>query len=290
MGRRPLRAALARAMLRGMRRQLCSWLVLPVLLLLCACGGEPGGLDLWKSSALRQAKARGRLVVALEPEFRPFEYIDETGQLVGFDVDLCEILRQEMNIESVEFLRVNFDVIITTLLSGEADLIVSGMTATPERALRVSYSDPYFHTVTCLLVSKEKAAGITRLSELDEPTRVIAVKQGTTGEYAARQRIKKAKVVSYPTENAAALEVATGRADAFLYDRKAVEQHHERHADSTYLLLDPVTVEPYAIACRKGDPDTVAWLNLVLHHMRRDGRLRELYAKHGLHDQTEPPR
>lgn len=271
----------------GRRRLL---LALGGVLALAACGAPPGGLDLWKSSTIRQAKERGRLIVALEPEFRPFEYIDEGGNLVGFDVDLCEILRQELNVERVEFLRVNFDVIISTLLSGEADLIVSGMTALPERALRVSYSDPYFHTVTCLLVSRERAADVRSVADLDRPERVVAVKQGTTGEIAARKRCPRARLVSFPTENAAALEVASGRADAFLYDKKSVEQHHARHPDTTFLILDPVTVEPYAIACRKGDPDTVAWLNLVLHHLRRDGRLEELYAKHGLEDSGDGPR
>jgi polar amino acid transport system substrate-binding protein len=263
-------------------------LALGLAALVAACGERGASLDLWQSSTIRQAKARGRLVVAMEPEFKPFEWIDERGELVGFDVDLCRVLAQEMNVENVEFLRVNFDVIMSTLLSGEADLIVSGMTATPERALRVSYSEPYFHTVTCLLVSREKASDVRGIRDLDDPARTVVVKIGTTGDVSARKRCPRAKIVSFPSENAAALEVAMGRADAFLYDKKSVEQHHERHPDTTFLLLDPVTVEPYAIACRKGDPDTVAWLDLVLHHMRRDGRLKELYAKHGLEDESPP--
>ena len=105
---------------------------------------------------------------------------------------------------------------------------------------------------------------------------------GVSHHNAAEARCPKAKIVSYGKEADAALEVAFGRADAFLYDLRAVQNHHAKHPDTTFIIRDPVSVEPYAIACRKGDPDTVAWLNLVLHHLKRDGRLEELYAKYGL--------
>ena len=258
--------------------------LLPVFLLalaLSACGGPSQTTELWQASTIRKAKERGRLIVALEPEFKPFEYVDESGTLVGFDVDLAHILAAEMKID-VEFMRVKFESIMATVLTGKADLILSGMTATPERALKLSYSDPYFHTVTCLLVSKQRASDVKGIADLNRPGRVVAVKQGTTGDVAAHKRCPKAKIVSYPTENAAALEVAQGRADAFLYDQRSIENHQAQHAGSTFAILTPVTVEPYAIACRKGDPDTVAWLNLVLHHLRLDGRLKDLYEKYDI--------
>jgi polar amino acid transport system substrate-binding protein len=268
-------------MLRLMR--VAPILLLPCLLLLLAdCGGPQATTDLWRSSTLYRAKQRGRLVVALEPEFRPFEYVDEkSAELVGFDVDLARILGREMKVE-VEFLRVKWESIIASLLTGKADLIISGMTATPERALKVSYSDPYFSTVTCLLVSNRKAPDVKGIADLDHEGRVVVVKQGTTGDVAAHKRCPHARIVSYPTENAAALEVAQGRADAFLYDLRSIENHHAKHPDTTRVVRTPVSIEPYAIACRKGDPDTVAWLNLVLQHLRRDGRLKELHAKYGL--------
>lgn len=259
-----------------------------LLALLAGCGQRGGDKpDLWEHAAIRKAQERGRLRVALEPEFPPFEYVDERGELAGFDVDLARMIAGELGVP-VEFQQVNFNSIILTLVTGEVDLIISGMTATPERALQVSYSDPYFHTVTCLLVSRQRAADVRSIADLDQEGRVVVVKQATTGEVAARKRCPKAKIVSFPKENAAALEVAQGLADAFLYDLRSILNHHEKHPDTTFTLLTPVSVEPYSIACRKGDPESVAWLNLVLHHMRRDGRLKELYGRHGLEDAEGP--
>jgi polar amino acid transport system substrate-binding protein len=250
-------------------------------LLLGACGRPPEATNLWEASVIRKAKERGRLVVALEPEFQPFEYLDERGEIVGFDVDLARELGRDLGVP-VEFRKVAWETISAELASGNADLIISGRTTTPERALSESYSDPYFETITCLLVSKKKAPELRGIQDLNQPGRVVAVKLGTTGETAARRRCPRAEIVTFPAENAAALEVAQGKADAFLYDLAAVRKHAAEYADLTFVIEDPVSVEPYAIACRKGDPETVAWLNLCLSLMRRDGRLKELYARHGL--------
>jgi polar amino acid transport system substrate-binding protein len=239
--------------------------------------------DLWENAVIRQAKERGKLVVAMEPTFRPFEWKDDQDALVGFDVDLARLIGKELGVE-VEFLSVVWDSIIPTLVGGQADLIISGMTSTPERALSVSYSDPYFHTVTCLLVSKTKAPDLTAIDAFNAEGRVIAVKEGTTGHFAAQQHCPKARIVAAKTENDAAREVALGRADAFLYDLWSIRKHHRNNPDTTYVIDTPVSREPYAIACRKGDPESVAWLDLVLRKLRLDGRLQELYDKYGLED------
>jgi polar amino acid transport system substrate-binding protein len=250
-------------------------------LLLAACGGPREDTDLWENAVVRQAKERGELVVALEAEFRPWEYVESSGEIAGFDVDLAREIGQALGVP-VRFRNVKWDTIIAELVTGKADLIISGMTITPERALSVSYTKPYYLTVTCLLVSKSRGAGVRSVKDLDQPGRIVVAKQGTTGEEAARQRCPKARLVTYPTENAAALEVAQGRADAFLYDLLSIQAHHQQHRDTTFPLYDPITVEPYAIALRKGDPESVAWLDVVLDTLRHTGRMEELYAKHGL--------
>lgn len=263
----------------SLRRLPLAVLLLLGLILPAACA-EPGATDLWSSSTINRAKQRGRIRVAMEPKFPPFESI-KGGELVGFDVDLARTLAEEAEIE-VEFVQVDWKGIISTLESDRCDMIISGMTATPLRALRVSYSDPYFHTITCLLVSKERASDVKVLEDLNQPGRRVVVKTGTTGHNAAKRYLSKAEIVPLDDEVDAANEVGNGRADAFLYDKKQILIYGEKHKEKTFTLLDPVSVEPYCIAVRKGDPDTVAWLNLVLHHMRRDGRLEKLYAKYGL--------
>lgn len=254
------------------RRALASLLLLA--LLLPGCGRED-------RSVLDLAKERGTLRIATEPTFRPFESVDANDQLVGFDIDLGRALAKELGVE-VEFVTVDWESIVPTLLSRKADLIMSGMTITAERKRTVDYSEPYFHTVTCLLLSNEKAPGVSSVEELNQAGRKVVVKQGTTGHTAAETRCPKAEIIPVSTEVDAAREVVLGRVDAFLYDLWSIRKHNRNHPDTTYVVATPVTKEPYGIALRKGDPETREWLDRTLGAMRADGRLQELYDKYGL--------
>lgn len=245
--------------------------------LLAGCGQAPVAAD----ATLAAVQARGHLIVALEPEFKPFEYVDEHGELAGFDVDLARAIGQELGV-GVTFRSVEWESILPALLTGEADLIVSGMTATEERAQKVAFTRPYHRTITCLLVSTSKAAGLTTFEDLDEVGRIVTVKEGTTGDTTARARLAHATVKAFPSELAAAQEVATGMADAFLYDLVSIRNHHERSPTTTYVIETPVTTEPYAIACRRGEADTVRRLDAILEAMEADGRLDALHVRHGL--------
>lgn len=272
--------------MRGMRSDQARLLprasgLLLALVLGVGCGGPEAGI-------LARIQARGALVVATEAEFRPFEYVAPDGEIVGFDVDLARAVAADLGV-GLELRNVKFDSIVSELKQGFADLIVSGMTVTPERERSVRFSEPYFYTVTALLLNKEKAGSVTSVAELDDPARTVAVKEGTTGEQAAAKVVPRAKKVSHKTENGAALDVAEGRADAFLYDLHSVEQHHAQHAERTLLLRTPVTVEAYAVAGRPEDAALIERVNSVLAAMRKDGRLADMLKRHGPSGSIEKP-
>ena len=263
--------------------------LLPLLVLVCllslqlaGCGSsEPG-------DPLARIRARGALVVATEAEMAPFEYIQPDGSIAGFDVDLARAVADDLGVK-LELRNVKFVSIWEDLATGRSDLIASAVTITEERRRSVLFSQPYFFTVTALLVNKAKAGEIRSIVDLDREGRVLAVKAGTTGEAAARERCPRARIVSHETENGAALDVAEGRADAFLYDLANVKQHHKNHADRTVLLLEPVTYEPYALAVRPEDAALMARADAVISAMRKDGRLAELMKRHGPDGSLEKP-
>ena len=91
------------------------------------------------------------LVVGTEPEFPPFESLDENGELVGFDIDLARAIAKDLGVD-VRFETMAFDSLPSALGVGKIDVILSGMTATPERAKSRTFTDSYFRTQLCLLV------------------------------------------------------------------------------------------------------------------------------------------
>ena len=234
-----------------------------------ACGGPT------YTSTLEKVRGEGIIVIGTEPEFPPFESKNARGELVGFDIDLGKAIAVDLGV-ALRFEEMAFDSLPAALDSGRVDLILSGMTETKERARTRAFSDTYFRTQLCLLVGKN--APIQRPTDADGKR--IVVKLGTTGDINAPKLFPHATITKFDTEGACALEVIHGRADAFLYDRHAIQRHHEANPETTRAILEPLTDEPYAMAVRLGDVVFVGWLNDFLRRIRHDGRYDALYRKH----------
>ena len=251
------------------------------LVLFPACGKKEwvgGSPDLWASSMIHQVKGRKKLVVLMEAEFKPFTY-KQAGELMGFDVDLAREIGRELKVD-VEFRERGFDFLPPELIQGKGDLIISGVTMTPERALECAFTEPYFFTKTIALLAKPRADAVRTIADLNDPSHRVVVQKGSTGENSVKAHLPRATLSTFDREDLCALEVAQGRADAFIYDEFQVRTQAREHAATTRVLDEQLSVEPYAIELRRGDPESRDWLNMLLSIMKRDGRLEALYAKH----------
>jgi polar amino acid transport system substrate-binding protein len=259
-------------------------MVFLISLLLCApeIARPVTPFEVFEASTLNQVVKRNKLIVGTEMKFFPFEYSDEKGQPLGFDVEIAQLAAKELGVE-IEFKDMEFSGLIPALQGGKIDMIIAGMTRTLTRAKTVSFTQPYFETGLCVLLSNRKAPDIKEVKELNAPGRIIAVKLGTTGDLVTAKMFPSAQINRFKEETACVREVVTGRADAFLYDQLSIGKHQKENPTTTHAILTPFTYEPYAIAIRKGDPDFLNWLNQFLETIRADGRYRELHEKH-FHD------
>jgi polar amino acid transport system substrate-binding protein len=215
----------------------------------------------------------------MEVKFFPFEYADTEGKPTGFDVDIASMMAKELGVE-IEIKDMEFSGLIPSLQGGKIDMIISGMTRTLTRAKTVAFSDPYFETGLCALISKKRAPDVTEIAQLNAPGRIIAVKLGTTGDIITSKMFPNAQVNRFKEETACVMEVVAGRADAFIYDQLSISKHQKQNPDTTLAILKPFTYEPYAMAIRSGDFDFLNWLDLFLETIRADGRYQELYQKY----------
>ncbi|NJL58474.1 MAG: transporter substrate-binding domain-containing protein [Desulfobacteraceae bacterium] len=175
-------------------------------------------LEIFESSVLNQVIKRSKLIVGMEAKYFPFEYADKDGKLIGFDADLANLIAKELGVE-IEIKDIEWTGLIPALQSGKVDLIISGMTRTLERSKSVTFTDPYFETGLCVLLSKQKASDVKEIQQINASDRIIAVKTGTTGDLVASKMFPKAQINRFKDESACAREVATARADAFIYDQ-----------------------------------------------------------------------
>lgn len=259
-----------------------AFLLVLLLAVSLAPPGSPAAVspfEIFEGSTLNQIVKRNKLIVGMEVKFFPFEYSDEKGQPVGFDVDIALLAAKELGVE-IEIKDMEFSGLLPALQSGKVDMIISGMTRTLTRAKTVSFTQPYFQTGLCALLSRKKAPDVKDVKELDSSDRVIAVKLGTTGDIVAANLFPKARINRYKEETACVSEVVNGRADAFFYDQLSISKHQKQNPEATRAILKPFTYEPFAIAIRGGDPDFLGWLNMFLETIKADGRYQALYEKY----------
>ena len=213
------------------------------------------------------------LRVGMELSYPPFEMADPQGRPTGVSVRLAEALGRHLGREVV-IENIAFDGLVTALKTRKIDCVISSMTATPERAKSIAFSDPYLKTGLALLVAAKSP--VQSAADLDGAGRIVAVKKGTTGHQYAATHLKRARVLVLDKEAAAVLEVAQGKADAFIYDSLSVFQNHRRHPEATRAVLEPFREETWAIGLRQGDDDLRQRINEFLAAFRTEGGFERL--------------
>ena len=258
---------------------LCVLAVFLTLGYFCATAVLADDIELARKSTLNDIVKRGELRVGFEAGYLPFEMADKKGNFIGFDIDMAKEMAKAMG---VKFVPVNtaWDGIIPALITKKFDIIISGMTITQERNLKVNFADPYIIVGQTILLNKKHEGQVTSYKDLNDPKYTVTSKLGTTGEQAIKRMIPKANYKSFEVESEAALEVLTGKADATIYDLPFCATFMAQQGEGNLIFLDePFTYEPLAWAIRKGDPDFLNWLNNFLRQVKNDGRYDRIYQR-----------
>lgn len=248
--------------------------------LLAAPAGPAAANDnaLWQKSTLNQIIKRGVLRVGLEPGYVPFEMRDDEGGIVGFDVDIAREMAAAMGVE-LRVVALDWNGIMPALLTDQYDIIMSGMTITPERNLWVNFADAYMTVGQTILLRKALAGDVKSYKDLDAARYTVVTKPGTTAHEAVKKFMPTARVQLFESEAGAVNEVTAGRADAFVYDLPFNAIYFARNKGKLVFLDTPFTHERLGWAVRKGDPDFLNWLNNFLAQIKGDGRYDAIYQR-----------
>jgi polar amino acid transport system substrate-binding protein len=260
-------------------RKVLTVVVAAALLAVLAIPSLAGDIELAKKSTLQQIISDNKLRVGFEAGYAPFEMTNKKGEFVGFDIDMAKLMAEAMKVK-LELVNTAWDGIIPALNSKKFDIIMSGMTVTQERNLKVGFADPFITIGQTILLAKKHEGKVKSWKDLNDPKFTITSKLGTTGEKATKEKMPKAKYKSFETENDAVLEVVNGKADAFVYDLPYCVVALAQQGAGKLLFLDqPFTYEPLAWAINQGDPDFLNWLNNFLRQVKNDGRYDQIYNK-----------
>ena len=235
--------------------------------------------DLAKKSTIQSIVKKGELRVGFDPGYMPFEMIDKNGNYIGFDIDMGRELAKAMGVKFVP-VSIDFDGIVGALISDKCDVIISAMTITQSRNLRISFPDSYISVGQSVIVNNKHKGTITSWEQLNDPKYLVVCRQGTTSEEAVKRHMPKARTKTFEKEVDGALEVSNNRADAWVYDMPFnVVFQAQQGKNSTYHLDTPFTYEPLGIGIKQGDPDFLNFINNFLRQIKSDGRYDRMYNK-----------
>ncbi len=202
--------------------------------------------------------------IATEGAYAPFNFVDDNGELAGFDVAVGNEICKRAELECV-WVKNDWDSIIPNLVSGNYDAIMAGMSVTPERKQAIAFSDPYF--------PPEPSAYIA-LSEDADIHGVVTAQAGTVqADYVAESG---ATLVEFSTIDETIAAVRNGEADAAFGDKAPLVPVVEQGNDLVWVGDEVNLDEGLGIGLRQSDTELQGKMNAALASMKEDGTLNAL--------------
>jgi polar amino acid transport system substrate-binding protein len=222
-----------------------------------------------------------KLINGIDANFPPFAYIDKTGQPSGFDVEAMNWVAKEIGVE-VSHQPIEWDGIITSLLTKKIDIIASGMSITEERAQKVDFSVPYW-IIKQVMVTK-KGSPLT-IDEILTGKKTVGVQQGTSeAKWLKEEAVKKDwnfELRYYSSSPLAVEDVLNGRIDAAAMDdapAKDAASKKDVQLVGTFGMHD----EEFGYAVRKDDKELLEKVNNALTKLMASPEWNELINKYEL--------
>lgn len=258
---------------------------------LTGCSSQGSGQSSQENSStgsgdlLAQIQERGEIVIAMEGTWAPWTYHDESGTLVGFDVEVGQQIAQALGVEAT-FVEGEWDGLLAGLDAGRYDIMINGVDITEERSDAYDFSEPYAYNRTAVIVSADNT-DITSMEDLEGKRTANTI----SSTYAEVAEGYGAEVTGVDDLNQTFELLLSGRIDATLNAEVTYYDYMEAHPDANIKIacLDPEATQ-VAIPFRKGE-DTASLreaVNQALADMREAGALAELSEKYFGTDITQP--
>jgi polar amino acid transport system substrate-binding protein len=223
---------------------------------------------------LARIKKSGKLRVGIS-EVMPWATHDKDGNLMGFSVDVARKLARDIGVE-VEFHPDAFKYLIPDLLADRFDIIISGFSIEPQRALLVNFSQPYNTTDVTIAANIKTAGQFTTMQEFNKPTLTIGSLEGTTAEEMTSIMLPEAQIKTYPTDANLFSALVAGKIDAAAADYPRPEIVAKFFPDKVSVPSGvKLATFPSAFAVRRGDMGFVNFLNSWIYSRKANDWLED---------------
>ena len=257
-----------------MKKLLAVILTVAMVFAFTACGG--GSTD---EIGLSTVQA-GKLHMATNAAFPPYEMTDDSGGFEGIDVEIAEKIAAKLGLELVVD-DMDFSSVLTSVQGGKADIAMAGLTVTPDRQKNVDFTDSYATGVQVVIVPED--SDIKTIDDLAKD-KMIGTQEGTTGfiycsDTPENGGFGEDHVIAYTNGATAIQALLAGKVNAVVIDSHTAKEF-VKEAEGLKILDEPLTEEEYAIAIAKDNKELMEKINDALAKLEESGKLNEIMLKY----------
>lgn len=231
-------------------------------------------------------KEYGKLVVATNAYFPPFEYKDVDGKIIGWDMDIAKALADKLGVELV-IEDMEFDSVLLAPGVNKAHIAMAGISYSPKRDENLDFSNGVFDSSQVIIVKEGSAIN----GPFDLAGKKVGVQSGTVGQLLAEMDPDWAgtgddvclaapgSVAKFTTGAEAVLALTQDKVDAVIIDKFPAQKFVENYS-GTKICETTVFDDEYAFAVKEGNKELVAWINQALEEMKADGTMEAINKKY----------
>ena len=256
-------------------------------LALTACGGSASSVASSVASSASSAAAStsaaagelttveaGKLTMATNATFPPYEMTTDSGDIEGIDVDTAKAIAEKLGLE-LQIDDMDFDAALLSVQQGKADIAMAGITVTDERKAVMAFSDSYATGIQSIIVPE----GSDIASPDDLAGKKIGTQRGTTGYISCTDDFGEDSVVAYDNGLTAVQALNNGQVDAVVIDNAPAKEYVAANP-GLKVLETSYAEEDYAIGMSKDNTALVEAVNSALEELKADGTLQSIVDKY----------
>ena len=215
----------------------------------------------------------GKLTVATSPDFPPYEYLDDNGDVVGIEVDILKLIAGKLGLE-LQIDPMDFDSALLAVQQGKSDMVVSGVTILPERQLVMNFTDSYTNAVQVIVVPEGSDVTLDNLGEQQ-----IGVQRGTTGDIFTTDDYGEDHVTGYDSYTLVVQALLNGQIDCIVMDDAVAREYVA--ANPGLIILDTAYAdEDYAFGIDKSNDALTKAVSDALNELIEDGTVDGIIAQY----------
>jgi polar amino acid transport system substrate-binding protein len=227
------------------------------------------------ADTLDDIKKAGKVRIAIDTAIPPFGMTDDKMQPAGSDVDTAQLLAKDLGVK-LEIVTTTGPTRIPMLQTDKADLVISTLSITPERAKVIDFSLPYADHPSVVA----SLSSVPLSSYADLAGKKVAVVRGTTQDTDLTREAKGAQLVRYEDDSTMALAFASGQVDILATARSLLPAISKKNPART--AVSRITMQTFylAVGMRKNEPKLKDWVNGWVKANLQNGQLGAIYKKH----------